>query len=288
MIKIFNVISLFLLITSNSFAENKSKGWNYLQERLIEYGVPANNVKQVFNDLRFPKFTPIPFQVKPMESKASYEHFYKSKYVELANEMLNLHKESFNSAEKFFKVDKYIIAAILLIETQYGNYTGSQITFYRLSRIASVKEADNLEYNFNRLKFKDENISYSEMLNRANYLEDTFLPEVVALFDFSNNQNIDILSVKGSNAGAFGIPQFLPRSYLKFSIDGNKNQEISLFEINDAIASTANFLAYYSWHNNLSNLEKEAVIWNYNRSKAYTSSVVEIANILRLKQTNSL
>lgn len=285
-------IFVFIILPSFALANNdnekviinKKTGWNYLKDNLVDYGIPKYEVYKVFNDKRFPEFTAIPFKVSPSESKASYKHFYHAKYIDLAREILTENKISFEVNEKFFKVDKHVVASILLVETQYGNYTGNRRVFYRLARIASVKEPSNLAYNFARLKKKEPETSYGAMVARANYLEDTFLPEVVALFDFSKLQNTDILSIKGSVAGAFGIPQFLPRSYLKFSVDGNKDKTTSLFNINDAIASTSNFLAYYGWNNNLSREAKELIIWNYNKSKAYTSTVIEIANIL--KNTN--
>ena len=56
-----------------------------------------------------------------------------------------------------------------------------------------------------------------------------------------------IARIVGSKAGAFGMPQFLPSSYMRFAVDGNGNGRISLHEPADAAHSAANYLAAHGW-----------------------------------------
>jgi membrane-bound lytic murein transglycosylase B len=54
--------------------------------------------------------------------------------------------------------------------------------------------------------------------------------------------------VKGSYAGAIGIPQFMPGSYLRYAVDFNGDGAIDLREsAADAIGSVANFLRQHGW-----------------------------------------
>ena len=48
--------------------------------------------------------------------------------------------------------------------------------------------------------------------------------------------------IKGSYAGAMGMEQFMPSSYLNFAVDFNADGHINLFnDVEDAIGSVANY-----------------------------------------------
>ena len=119
-----------------------------------------------------------------------------------------------------------------------------------------------------------------EVEDRARYLEDRFYPEVKALFQLAKEQQVNLLNLKGSFAGAFGIPQFLPSTYINHAVDGNGDGIISLFNLADAIFSIANYLMHSGWKDNASQKEKESVIWQYNHSEPYIDTVLYLAGEL--------
>src|SRR5690606_5013266 len=54
--------------------------------------------------------------------------------------------------------------------------------------------------------------------------------------------------VRGSFAGAMGLPQFMPGSLLRYAVDGNGDHRIDLKDSpEDAIMSVANFLVKHGW-----------------------------------------
>ena len=65
---------------------------------------------------------------------------------------------------------------------------------------------------------------------------------------FVRDQQLDALSVRGSYAGAFGIPQFMPGSWRRWGIDFDGDGRADLRASHaDAIGSVANFLASHGW-----------------------------------------
>ena len=50
--------------------------------------------------------------------------------------------------------------------------------------------------------------------------------------------------------GAYGYFQFMPSSINQYAIDYDKNNKIELKEINDSMASAANYLNKIGWNNN--------------------------------------
>jgi membrane-bound lytic murein transglycosylase B len=54
--------------------------------------------------------------------------------------------------------------------------------------------------------------------------------------------------VEGSYAGAVGIPQFMPTSYVAYAVDFNGNGKRDLVhEVEDAAGSVANYLVVHGW-----------------------------------------
>ena len=66
------------------------------------------------------------------------------------------------------------------------------------------------------------------------------------------DQELHINKIKGSYAGALGIPQFMPSSWKTFAIDFDQNGKTNLLTSpKDAIGSVANYLNKHGWDRNI-------------------------------------
>lgn len=260
------------------------RGWGFLVEKLLMKGVPRNRVDAVFTDPRMPPFSLITFKLKPVESNDIYAKFRTLQKVAIGQKFIREHLSVLNSMENKSGVAKEIVTAILLVETHFGQNTGQELVLNRLARVSSVSEPDTLWKNYLRIREENPQVTFEQVRDRATYLEETFLPELVALFTLSEREKLDIFDIKGSIAGAFGIPQFLPKSYLSFAVDGDHDGKTSLFSLDDALYSTANFLKHYGWRSTLTDQEKRAVVWNYNHSRAYVDTIFWLAMSMKFQQ----
>jgi len=86
----------------------------------------------------------------------------------------------------------------------------------------------------------------------------------------------DPLSIKGSWAGAFGLCQFVPSSYLHYAVDGNGDGRVDLFNVVDALASVANYLKRSGWEKENQEKKKKA-IYAYNHCDNYVKAVLAYA-----------
>ncbi len=282
---ILSLITTILVSSNTVLAESPKvtqpaayeKNWGYLISKLEEAGVPPAELLKVYGDKRIPAFAEVPYRLNPKESKRLYEEFNTKSNIAKARGYLANYRTSFAKAHAAFGVEPSVIAAVLLVETHLGENVGSNPILYRLSRAASVGEPANLEWNIKRIQLDDPHASKKSIRERAKYLEKTFLPEIVALFEIGRVQGLNILKLKGSVAGAFGLPQFLPSSFLRYAVDGNKNGVTSLFEVPDAIASVGHYLSNNGWHSEATLDEKKDALWTYNKSEAYIEAVLEIA-----------
>jgi membrane-bound lytic murein transglycosylase B len=131
------------------------------------------------------------------------------------------------------------------------------------------------------LQSESPHVERSHLEERARYLEATFLPEIPALLEICKRNKLDVLEIRGSSAGAFGMPQFLPSAFLRFGVDGDRDGTISLFNEVDALWSTAKFLSAFGYRHDLLLKEKRAVLWRYNKSDPYIDTVLAVSSGIR-------
>jgi membrane-bound lytic murein transglycosylase B len=275
------VVWTALFAATPSFAADQN-GWTYLLQKLITDGVERSEVERVFRDRRMERFHSVSFKIDPVESSTLYRSLAGERSARDARRCRAEHHAWFRKAERQFGVPASVVSAILHVETRCGGYTGNFVVLHRLARLAMANEPGNVLLNIRAHSKGAPSIRLPEIerrvRERARYLENTFYPEVLAAFEIGRRLGIDPLAIRGSKAGAFGYPQFLPSSYLRFAIDGDGDGRISLFEPADAIMSAANYLAAHGWSAGMSSAAQRRVIWAYNRSDAYIDTILHLAD----------
>jgi membrane-bound lytic murein transglycosylase B len=259
---------------------SKWRGWDYVVEKLRDDGISEKLLAAVYRDSRMPLKERIPFKLAPVESRAIYKQFTEKSQIELARTFMSNYRDTLAAAARRFKVSPAVVSAILMIESRFGEVTGEHLVAYRLSRVASAPEDRNVQWNYERLSKETPNISLRALKKRAEYLDKTFYPEIRTLLQMAERDGLDVFQLKGSISGAFGLPQFLPTSFEKYAVDGDGDGEISVFKLEDAIFSVANYFAESGWRDGLSQSRKHDVVMKYNKSKAYAEAVLKIAGEL--------
>jgi len=101
-----------------------------------------------------------------------------------------------------------------------------------------------------------------------------FIGELEQYLLLAQEQHIVIKDAIGSYAGAMGAPQFMPRSYRAFAVDGDGDGKVDLWsDWNDVLFSVANYLKQYGWHDG----EPVVVTAEYAPKEAPPYSVGDIA-----------
>jgi membrane-bound lytic murein transglycosylase B len=127
-------------------------------------------------------------------------------------------------AERDFGVPAEIIVGILGVETVYGRNTGN----FRVIDALTTLSFDYPNQERDRSGFFREQLTDALMLNR--------------------DGTVDLGTLRGSYAGAIGMPQFMPGSILRFAIDYDGDGRVDLVgSAADVIGSVGNFLAMHGW-----------------------------------------
>lgn len=270
------------LPATNAEAIADARGWGWLVDRLAHDGLARERAARAFADPRVPAFDGLYFSPDPpRESHYSYRKFLRASSVAGAQRCAAANADSLARAERVHGVDAGVIAAILHVETHCGANTGRSIVLHRLARLAMANEPANLQRNLrrwtDRKTGKIDALLDLKVRERARYLDDIFYPQVLATFEVARQAGVDPVSLRGSGAGAFGYPQFLPLNFLAFGIDANGDGRVSLYDPEDAAASCARFLASHGWKPGIAVAKQREIIWHYNRSTAYIDTVLGLA-----------
>jgi membrane-bound lytic murein transglycosylase B len=271
-----NQIALSEPSSSKALSKEKTvnyRGWDYVVEKLKNDGISESVLKDIYASPRMPRLGTVYFAVKPREPVDIYQRFRSEKYAEMGRVFMQSRELEFVAAYKRFQVNPAVITAIFLVETQLGKVTGNQLVINRLSRLAAVSEPGNILKNYKKLKKEQPEVNLAEVRARAEHLHKIFYPEIKAFFEVIKLKGVAPLDLRGSVAGAFGMPQFLPSNFLRFGVDADGDKRVSLFSDADAIWSTANFLSNFGWKEGITAAEQKRVIWHYNHSEPYVDTV---------------
>lgn len=125
-----------------------------------------------------------------------------------------------DEASARYGVPAEIIVGIIGVETFYGRRTGS----YRVIDSLTTLAFDSPQR------------------------EAFFRHELEQYLLLTRDMGIDPLALKGSYAGAIGIPQFMPSSYRRYAVDFDGSGRPDLVnDVADAIGSIANYFKKYGW-----------------------------------------
>ncbi|MDP8917949.1 MAG: lytic murein transglycosylase, partial [Pseudomonadota bacterium] len=123
------------------------------------------------------------------------------------------------AVEKTYGVPRSVVLGVWGMETNFGSFTGS---------IYAIRALATLAY--------------------TGYRGDFFKEELLTALRILEEEHVDRSKMLGSWAGAMGQTQFMPSSFMKYAVDGNRDGVRDIWSsVPDAMASTANYLRQQGW-----------------------------------------
>ncbi|MFO7557602.1 MAG: lytic murein transglycosylase [Desulfobacterales bacterium] len=284
--RIFSGCFLFLFIVfcalpSYALSGMEKKHFDLLGERLVKDGFNREHIERIYSSPRVHLETKgIALFSVHSEAKLNYNQFLSKSNIRKAKAYLSSHREALQNAEKEFGVEKEIITAVILVETRLGTFFGNSFILNTLSTMAVLSDPKSRDFVWERMA-KSEKHNRKDFEAWADRKTEWAYKELKAFLEYTQKENLDPLTIKGSYAGAMGIGQFMPSNALKLGRDGNKDGRIDLFNHADAIASIANYLKAHGWKPGIKREAKYQVLLRYNYSKYYANTLLEIAASLK-------
>jgi len=195
---------------------------NKFKIRALKKGISEETINNSFKNakyleqvIKYDRYQPEFFEDTKtyINKRATRSRMLKAKALLIKNQKL------FNEVEKKFNVEKELLLALWGIETNFGKHVG------KMDIISSLA---TLSFDKRRSEF--------------------FSKELIVLLKLIDQKLVDVDTLYGSWAGAFGNFQFMPSSIENYAIDYDKNGKIELKQsLHDAVASAANYLNKIGW-----------------------------------------
>ncbi|MGZ5279149.1 MAG: lytic murein transglycosylase [Pseudobdellovibrionaceae bacterium] len=291
------IFFLIFGLTSSAHAQtdlNINPDVKWLKSELQRMGLPKGFVADAMKDYHKDSFeTVVRLNLLGFLKPPQHMDLVTPQAVTESSLFLKQNKKEFEQAHARYEVAPDVISALLWIETRHGDNLGQFHTVSvflhvlqadrpanrkELTRVALQQNKSLKEYTNPELKKK----MSERTKKKANWARD----EIQALASIYKKGQLNIRTLKGSYAGAFGLAQFLPSSYRDYARSIDAKAHPNLMKPSDAIMSVAHYLSRHGWKKQKAQ-KKFRVLMTYNNSRDYADSILEISRRVNSIQPNS-
>ncbi|NDG83912.1 MAG: hypothetical protein EBX52_02615, partial [Proteobacteria bacterium] len=266
-----------------------------MDQKLISAGVSPRSIELIHKNYVAGKKGWLESSLKIMEQNV-FGFLYHGDYMshnspdarKKIKRYLRGHQNSFKNAELKYHVEAKSIAALLWVETKLGKNMGKHPlpwVYYSLALTSHPRFCAELlgalpqKLDQSQLTDKpDAAAARAKVQDRCKSKSEWAIEELKTLFELEKTHGLKPFKIKASFAGAFGIPQFIPSSYKKYSVSSFRKRP-DLFLISDAVLSVGKFLHENGWKKGEPESYPSA-LYSYNRSKDYGVVITRIASEL--------
>ena len=189
------------------------------------------------------------------------------------------YRTTFAKAEAKYKVPPSVVSSLLWIESRHGQNQGD---FHVPSVYLHLLQADRPDvikyYDTQAYRFTDKSLTKKD---RAEFKKRGKEKVAFAIAQLRALQKVHQWKWKlgkefrGSYAGAFGMAQFLPSSYIAWARSAHPPAQPMLSKPDDAIHSVAHYLRDHGWGKKLTKIE---ALMKYNKSRDYAEAILDLAD----------
>lgn len=210
-------------IQSKAIALDASPTMHSLTDRLVSEGVYTRaELKALLGPIEVDEGV-LKLFARQAEAKPWHEYkniFLKESRILAGRDFMQTHRKLLDAIDDKYGVPPEIVTALIGVETFYGTRMGSRSVLRSLVTLTAA---------------------YPRR-------EEFFGKELETFLVLLKTEKLVASDVEGSYAGAVGIPQFMPTSYVAYAVDFNGNGKRDLVhEVEDAAGSVANYLVVHGW-----------------------------------------
>ncbi|MBD8483552.1 lytic murein transglycosylase B [Pseudomonas coleopterorum] len=195
----------------------------FIGEMTRDYGFASDQLNEVFREVER-KQSILDAISRPAERVKPWSE-YRPMFITDARiargvDFWRQHEAVLARAEREYGVPAQVIVAIIGVETFFGRNTGN----YRV-----IDALSTLSFDYPP---------------RAPF----FRKELREFLMLARDEQLDPLTLKGSYAGAMGLPQFMPSSFRAYAVDFDGDGHINIWtDADDAIGSVASYFKEHGW-----------------------------------------
>lgn len=222
-ISFFALLLMFVSLNVQADYSQRSDVQQFIDEMVEKHGFDREDLMSKFSSAQ--KLDGVLEAIaKPAEKVLTWREyrpiFVTSKRIRRGNKFIKQHQQALQRAEEEYGVPAEIITAIIGVETYYGRLSGKTQVFDSLVTLG---------------------FDYPP---RSSF----FLSELEQYLLLTREENVDVKAIRGSYAGAMGMPQFISSSYRRYAVDFDGDGKRDLWNnTEDVIGSVANYFKIHGW-----------------------------------------
>jgi len=252
-----------------------------LAGRLVADGFDRGRVEALLADKRL-TVNPVTLAnaIVYRDTQVDWSMFLAAERLSRARVFIAANRELLAAATARSGVPVEIVAAILMIESDFGAYRKLHPVFNVFVTLLWAAEPDNFETVRAIIQKRLPDVTAEKVREKTKSKARWGYEQLTYLLRIAEREKIDLPALEGSWAGAFGMPQFIPSSYWGYAVDGSGDGRADLYNTADAVFSVGNYLKSFGWKVGLSEEKQRAVVRRYNNSEKYTATVLGVATKL--------
>jgi len=223
------------------------------------------------------------FLAKATDRKAApryYKNVVNTRSARLCREFIAAHAPAFRQAQARYHVSAAVAAALLYVATRLGKVLSdtSENALYTLASMAVSRRPEDISDWLDKMPGYENRQEWFDatMSKRADWA----YRESRALVQHLLQEGGDPRDLPGSIYGAVGLCQFMPSNISVYGADGNNDGRIDLFQVDDAVASLANYLSRHGWKKGLTRQRQQKILMRYNNSRVYADTILALADLV--------
>ena len=222
---VFHFLLFIKIFFTSSFASDFEQWKKDFKKYALSEGISQKTLDKIIDNSKFLsdviKYDR--YQPEFYEDTSTYiSKRTSSKKISSGKDLYKKNNELIDIVSNKYSVDKFLLLALMGIETNFGTYLG---------KMDIVSSLATLSFDQRRSAF--------------------FTKELIILLKLVDIGIVNPETLYGSWAGAFGNFQFMPSTIKGHAIDYNKDNIIDLKSIDDSFASAANYLNNLGWKNEM-------------------------------------
>lgn len=280
---------VILFFSLNAFADQNSSGSlapnpKWLKKELTRMRLPKSFIKESLEYYEKETFDKIlKLNLVGFLQPPAHMDLVTDRSVHETKKFIQLNNTAFRLAEERYEVPGEVVSSLLWIETKHGLHVGKYnvlSVYYHILQAdipANRKRLTQIALEKNRKLGKYTNNKLIKLMAERTKKRTSWAREQIWALAASYRANkLDLKTLKGSFAGAFGLSQFIPSSYKEYAQAARPDLPPDLYNPNDAILSVAHYLRTHGWSNTSSEDQVKSLM-KYNQSRDYADSILEIS-----------
>lgn len=283
------LVSFSILFSAPAEAKGRAKrsrpheahaDWQYVEKRLKKEGFKKSFIQTLKKNYETNHFAQtIELNLLLFLKKTDYHGVQiNARAADDVQNFMAKNTEVLQKAQNDHGVHASVIASLMWMESRYGQNLGRFHVPSVYAHLLQVERPSVIKHLHRRAGVFTKKLyqkTFVEITKRTKRKADWALEELRALQAMQDRDKETLKNLRGSFAGAFGMPQFIPSSYVHWARP-YKGKVAHLNEAHDAIYSVGFYLKDNGWKQQVADSHVKALL-KYNNSYDYANAILKLA-----------